>query len=201
MDPTCDFNFFTFFERILYKSNCIIFIFSWCRTHTKIRSKLVVIVTAWSQKITLWGPQRTPLGILRVKEDRRVTLDATATKLGIRHGAVQEMTGSLDYRKKGHPYSTIMLDLTLLFWPWKKMRTWGGKFSLTLRTVLIWHPSITISLVLWRIRCEANIKRWMRQSRQLCVNVFGQLEWSSTAREYSNFQNVGKNVYRETGNM
>ena len=66
MDPTCVFNSFTFFERILYKSNCIIFIFSWCATHTKIRSKLVVIVMAWSQKITLWGPQRTPLGILRV---------------------------------------------------------------------------------------------------------------------------------------
>ena len=61
------FNFFTFFERILYKSNCIIFIFSWWATHTKIRSKLVVIVTAGSQKTTLWGPQRTPLGILRVK--------------------------------------------------------------------------------------------------------------------------------------
>ena len=59
--------FFTFFERILYKSNCIIFIFSRCGTHTKIRSKLVVIVTAGSQKITLWGPPRTPLGILRVK--------------------------------------------------------------------------------------------------------------------------------------
>ena len=69
MDPTCVFKFFfTFFERILYKSNCIIFIFSCCGTHTKIRSKLVVIVTAGSQKITLWGPQRTPpLGILRVK--------------------------------------------------------------------------------------------------------------------------------------
>ena len=67
MDPTCVFNFFTFFERILYKSNCIIFIFSWCGTHTKIRSKLVVIVKAGSQKITLWGPQRTPIGILSVK--------------------------------------------------------------------------------------------------------------------------------------
>ena len=66
MDPTCVFNFFTFFERILYKSNCIIFIFSWCGTHTKIRSKLFVIVTAGSQKNSLWGPQRTPLGILRV---------------------------------------------------------------------------------------------------------------------------------------
>ena len=67
MGPTSVFNFFTFLERILYKSNCIIFIFSWCGTHTKIGSKLVVIVTAGSQKITLWGPQRTPLGILRVK--------------------------------------------------------------------------------------------------------------------------------------
>ena len=66
MDPTCVFNFFTFFERTLFKSNCIIFIFSWCATHTKIRIKLVVIVTAGSQKITLWGSQRTPLGILRV---------------------------------------------------------------------------------------------------------------------------------------
>ena len=67
MDPTCVCNFFTFFEKMLYKSNCIIFIFSGCATLTKIRSKLVVIVTAGSQKITLWGPQRTPpLGILRV---------------------------------------------------------------------------------------------------------------------------------------
>ena len=38
-----------------------------------------------------------------IKEDRCVTLDAMATKLGIGHNAVQEMTGSLDYRKKGHP--------------------------------------------------------------------------------------------------
>jgi predicted ArsR family transcriptional regulator len=33
------------------------------------------------------------------KEDRRVTLDAIATKLGIRHNAVQEMIGSLGYQK------------------------------------------------------------------------------------------------------
>jgi len=38
-----------------------------------------------------------------IKEDRRVTLDAIVTKLGIGHSAVQEMIGSLDYRKKGHP--------------------------------------------------------------------------------------------------
>ena len=67
MDPTCVFNFFyVFLKEYFVKSNCIIFIFSWCGTHTKIRSKLVVIVTAGSQKITLWGPQRIPLGILRV---------------------------------------------------------------------------------------------------------------------------------------
>ena len=69
-DPKCVFNFLCFFERTLYKSNYIIFIWSWCGTHTKIRSKLVDIVTAGSQKITLWGPQRTPLGILRVKNHR-----------------------------------------------------------------------------------------------------------------------------------
>ena len=66
-DPKCVFNFLRFFERTLYKSNYIIFIWSWCGTHTKIRSKLVDTVTAGSQKITLWGSQRTPLGILRVK--------------------------------------------------------------------------------------------------------------------------------------
>jgi hypothetical protein len=37
------------------------------------RSKLVVIVTAGSQKITLWGPQRIPLGILRVKIALEIT--------------------------------------------------------------------------------------------------------------------------------
>ena len=83
----------------------------------------------------------------------------------------------------------------------KILRTWGGKFSLTLRTVPIWHPPFTISLVLRRIRCEAKIKSRMTHSRQLCVNVFGQLERSSAAREYSNFQHGWKNVYRETGIM
>ena len=66
-DPKCVFNFLRFFERTP-KSNYIIFILRWCGTHTKIRSKLVDIVTAGSQKITLWGPHRTPLAILRVKE-------------------------------------------------------------------------------------------------------------------------------------
>ena len=58
--------FCVFFLRTLYKPNYIIFISSLCGTHTKIGSKLVDIVTAGSQKITLWGLQRTPLGILRV---------------------------------------------------------------------------------------------------------------------------------------
>jgi len=34
-----------------------------------------------------------------IKEERHVTLDETATKLGVGHNAVQEMIGSLDYRK------------------------------------------------------------------------------------------------------
>ena len=38
-----------------------------------------------------------------IKEDRCVTLDAVAIKLWIGHIVVQEMIGSLDYRKKGHP--------------------------------------------------------------------------------------------------
>ena len=76
-DPKCIFNVLRFFERTLYKSDYIIFILSWCGTHTKIRSKLVDIVTAGSQKITLSGPQRTPLGILRVK----VSQDSSILKL------------------------------------------------------------------------------------------------------------------------
>ena len=71
-DPKCVFNFLRFFERTLHKSNYIIFVLIWCGTHTKIRSKLVDVVTAGSQKITLWGPQRTPLGILRVKNMQHV---------------------------------------------------------------------------------------------------------------------------------
>jgi hypothetical protein len=30
----------------------------------------------------------------------------------------------------------------------EKLRAWGGKFSLTLRTVVSWHLSITVSFVL-----------------------------------------------------
>jgi hypothetical protein len=66
-DPMWVFNFLRFFEETLYKSNYIIFMLSWCRTHTKIRSTSVVMVTTGSQKIIVWGPGRTPLGILRVK--------------------------------------------------------------------------------------------------------------------------------------
>ena len=73
-DTKCVFNFLRFFERTLYKSNYTIFILSWCGTHTKIRSKLFDIITAGSQKITLWGPQRTPLGILRVRVQPGLTL-------------------------------------------------------------------------------------------------------------------------------
>ena len=77
-DPKCVFNFLHFFERTLYKSNYIIFILSWCGSHTKIRSKLVDIVMAGSQKITLWGPQRNPLGILRVNTDVKNEWDFTS---------------------------------------------------------------------------------------------------------------------------
>jgi len=79
-DPKGVFNFLRFLERTLYKSNYIIFILSRCGTHTKIRNKLVDIVTAGSQKITLWGPQRTPLGIFRVKLNfNGVTCNAVVT--------------------------------------------------------------------------------------------------------------------------
>ena len=40
-----------------------------------------------------------------------------------------------------------------------------------------------------------------RQFRKQCVSVFGWLEWSSTAGEFSNFQNAGRNVYKEVAIM
>jgi len=80
-DPKGVFNFLRFVEKTLYKSNYIIFILSRCGTHTKIRSKLVDIVVVGSQKISLWGPQRTPLGILRVKNYQ---IRREALKEGIR---------------------------------------------------------------------------------------------------------------------
>ena len=40
-----------------------------------------------------------------------------------------------------------------------------------------------------------------RQFRKQCVSVFGWLERSSTAGEFSNFQNDGRNVYKEVAIM
>ena len=40
-----------------------------------------------------------------------------------------------------------------------------------------------------------------RKFRKQCVSVFGWLEWGSTAGEYSNFQNAGRNVYKEVAIM
>ena len=40
-----------------------------------------------------------------------------------------------------------------------------------------------------------------RQFRKQCVSVFGWVEWSSTAGEFSNFQNAGRNVYKEVAIM
>jgi len=83
-----------------------------------------------------------------IKEDRRVTLDAIATKLGMGHSAVQEKIGSLRNRKNCVRWVMLLLTEDHKVWPWKKLRTWGGMFYLILRTFLIWHPPITISLVL-----------------------------------------------------
>ena len=41
----------------------------------------------------------------------------------------------------------------------------------------------------------------MRQRRQFRKGVFGWLERSSTAGEFSNFQNAGRNVYKEVAIM
>jgi len=43
--------------------------------------------------------------------------------------------------------------------------------------------------------------RQRRQFRKQCISVFGWLERSSTAGEFSNFQNAGRNVYKEVAIM
>ena len=113
MGPQECFWFFTFFlkKRTPYKSNYIIFILSWCGTHTKIRSKLVDIVTAGLQKITLWGPQGTPLGLLRVKYKCRLTVSLFSSVC----------KGILCGRYKGLParrfMSPVKLNLATSFTP------------------------------------------------------------------------------------
>ena len=50
-----------------------------------------------------------------------------------------------------------------------------------------------------------NVRRWVKHFkdgkteaiRKQCVSVFGWLERSSTAGEFANFQNAGRNVYKE----
>ena len=77
----------------------------------------------------------------------------------------------------------------------------GGKFFHTPPIALIWHPPITIFPDLWSISCVDNVMRQRRQFRKQCVSVFGWLERSSTAGEFSNFQNAGRNVYKEVAIM
>ena len=55
----------------------------------------------------------------------------------------------------------------------------------------------------------SSVGRWVkhfkdgkrRQFRNQCVSVFGWLERSPTAGEFSNFQNAGRNVYKEVAIM
>ena len=52
----------------------------------------------------------------------------------------------------------------------------------------------------------SSVRRWVkhlkrRQFRKQCVSVFGWLEGSSTAGEFSKFQNAGRNVYKEVAIM
>ena len=41
----------------------------------------------------------------------------------------------------------------------------------------------------------------LRQFRKQCISVFRWLERSSTAGEFSNFQNAGRNAYKEVAIM
>jgi len=43
--------------------------------------------------------------------------------------------------------------------------------------------------------------RQRRQFRKQCVSVFRWLEWNFTEGDFSNFQNAGRNVYKEVAIM
>ena len=55
----------------------------------------------------------------------------------------------------------------------------------------------------------SSVRRWVKHFkdgkteafRKQCVSVFGWLERSSTAGEFSNFQNAGRNTYKEVAIM
>jgi len=67
-------------------------------------SKSVDIVTAGSQKITLWGPQRTPLGILRVKEET----PRLCREINKVYGAADPVHATKSYRWSGGMSSLIL---------------------------------------------------------------------------------------------
>ena len=55
---------------------------------------------------------------------------------------------------------------------------------------------------------SSSVRRWVKHFKdgktdaiQKAVRVFGRLERSSTAGEFSNFQNAGRNVYKEVAIM
>ena len=83
----------------------------------------------------------------------------------------------------------------------KQWQRWSGKFFHTPPIALIWHPPTTIFSDLWRISCVDNVMWQRRQFRKQCVSVFGWLERSSIAGELSDFQNGGRNVYKEVAIM
>jgi len=104
-DPKCVFNFLRFFERTFYNSHYIIFILSWCGTHTKIRSKLVDIVdiatfvvaegSGWRRVLGDSKPEPSAKGAHPYRKRARLeALRVATTKL------TQRWTG---YPSWGHP--------------------------------------------------------------------------------------------------
>ena len=95
--------------------------------------------------VALEQPQLNQTRILLmkfIKEDRRVTLDAIATKLEIGHNAVQGMIGNLGYRKICARWLPRLLTEDHKVWPWKNwehevgcspspsVQSWSGIFRL-----------------------------------------------------------------------
>ena len=124
-----------------------------------------------------------------------MTLDAIATKLGIGHNAVQEMTGSLGFRKICARWVPRLLTED------HKVQ----RKSITSEMLRRYRDSLDLAPSDYRL--FGFVKNQMRgqhherttHSRQLCVNVFGQLERSSAARGYSDFQNGGEKCVQRNG--
>ncbi|PNF37140.1 hypothetical protein B7P43_G00383 [Cryptotermes secundus] len=145
-----------------------------------------------------------------IQDDRHVTVDTIARKLGIGHSAVQEMIESLGYRKvcarwvprlltEDHKGQQDAITSELL----QRYRHEGDDLLLCIVTVLP-HPSYSPDLVPSDYHLFGFVKTQLRgqhfETREAIQKTVCQcLRMAGT--EFPNSQNAGRNVYKEVAIM